>query len=172
MKREPQAPASAEHNSRVLRAAVKAIYAELEQLRVQRTCTGIADCCHFRLTGRTPYLTRGEAIVAAHAWRAAGRTSLPASGAEGACPMLVNQRCAIYADRPFGCRTHFCDAAGGPLARDQVRHWIHRLESLDTQLGGSGGVNLPAAIQNALQDLGNKSRQPKTGKSGKKSAHK
>ena len=52
------------------------------------------------------------------ALRATGRTKLPPE-VDGACPMLEHHsgRCLIYADRPFGCRTHFCAAAGGPLAR-------------------------------------------------------
>src|SRR6478735_7243323 len=97
------------------------IYAELATRPVERQCIRRTECCQFKLTGLTPYLTKGEALVAARAWRATGRTKLP-SKADGACPMLDERsgRCLIYADRPFGCRTHFCDAAGGPLARRDV----------------------------------------------------
>jgi hypothetical protein len=58
--------------------------------------------------------------------------------------------CLIYADRPFGCRTHFCAAAGGPLARREVLDFIRRLEVIDAQLGGDGPRKLPAAIKAAL----------------------
>ena len=56
----------------------------------------------------------------------------------------------IYDGRPFGCRTHFCAAAGGPAARQDVRDLIQRLEVIDTRLGGSGAINLPAAVKEAL----------------------
>src|SRR6188768_1095342 len=94
---------------------VQQIYSELATRPVERQCIRRTECCQFKLTGLTPYLTKGEALVAARAWRATGRTKLP-SKADGACPMLDERsgRCLIYADRPFGCRTHFCDAAGGP----------------------------------------------------------
>jgi len=130
--------------------AVRLIYAELEQRPQQRNCTGLADCCRFRLTGKTPYLTGGEALVAGAAWRAAGRTEVKPSP-DGSCPFLGSDgRCRIYAGRPFGCRTHFCEAAGGPLARGEVRDLIQRLEEIDHLLGGNGAINLPAAMQQAM----------------------
>ena len=120
--------------------AVGALYAELALRPLPRACVASAECCRFRLTGRTPYLTRGEALLAAAAWRAAGRTELPAA-ADGGCPLLgARGRCQIYEGRPFGCRTHFCEAAGGPYARGEVRDLIQRLEAIDEQLGGSGAV--------------------------------
>lgn len=130
---------------------VRAIYAEWQQRPLERRCTGLAACCRFRLTGRTPYLTRGEAWVAARAWRAAGRKELVAP-ADGSCPFLHPHSglCRIYDGRPFGCRTHFCAAAGGPAARRAVRDLIQRLEAIDTRLGGSGAINLPAAVRAAL----------------------
>ena len=116
---------------------------------MERQCTGRAECCRFRLTGRTPFLTKGEALVAAAAVRAGGRKRLVAT-ADGSCPLLAGSRCSIYESRPFGCRTHFCAAAGGPAARGEVRDLIQRLEDIDGQLGGSGGVNLVTAIETAL----------------------
>ena len=130
-------------------AEVRAIYAEWEQRPIDRACTGRGDCCRFRMTGRTPFLTKGEALVAATAWRAAGRTSVPATP-DGACPFLKANRCQIYEGRPFGCRTHFCEAAGGPASRKEVRDLIQRLEDIDARLGGTGGVNLPAAVAAAM----------------------
>ena len=69
-------------------AAVREIYAELSERPIQRGCLQRTECCQFRLTGRTPYLTRGEALLAATAWRATGRTRLP-EPADGSCPMLA-----------------------------------------------------------------------------------
>ena len=36
----------------------------LRASRAQRSCTGVADCCRFRLTGETPHVTLGEAWMA------------------------------------------------------------------------------------------------------------
>lgn len=131
---------------RALLDGVRTIYKELAERAPERHCTGRAECCHFKLTGRTPFLTRGEAMVAAQAVRASGRKKLPPSP-NGECPLLENGKCRIYEGRPFGCRTHFCKAAGGPYARSEVRELIQRLEDIDRELGGSGGVNLPAAME-------------------------
>jgi uncharacterized protein len=128
---------------------VRTIYGELAARPLERNCTGLAACCHFRLTGRTPFLTRGEALVAARAVRASGRRKLRPSP-DGACPLLENGRCTVHDSRPFGCRTHFCNAAGGPYSRGHVRDLIQKLEALDRELGGSGGVNLPTALAWAL----------------------
>lgn len=138
------------HQRKALLAEVQTVYRDLAQRPIERNCTLLGECCHFRLTGRTPYLTRGEALLAARALRAAGRKTMPRS-VDGACPMLEKNRCLIYENRPFGCRTHFCEAAGGPYARKEVRDLIQRLEDIDQRLGGSGGVNLPAAMTDAMQ---------------------
>jgi hypothetical protein len=133
-------------------AEVAAVYADLAARPVTRDCTGRAECCQFLLTGKTPYLTAGEALVAARAWKATGRKSLP-EPADGSCPFLdaATLRCRIYEHRPFGCRTHFCRAAGGPYARSEVRDLIHRLEAVDLLLGGNGAQPLGAAVARHLR---------------------
>ncbi len=132
-------------------AEVRNIYRVLAGRPVERDCQLRTECCHFQLTGKTPYLTRGEALLAARALRATGRKSLP-SRDDGACPLFDPQtsRCLIYESRPFGCRTHFCPATGGPYARRDVIDLIRRLEQIDEQLGGDGPRALPAAIRKAL----------------------
>ncbi|CAN5471880.1 hypothetical protein BH18VER1_BH18VER1_10550 [soil metagenome] len=133
---------------------VRQIYADLAQRPIERNCTRLQECCQFNLTGRTPYLTKGEALVAAKALRATGRKQLP-DGADGICPLLdrTHGSCLVYADRPFGCRTHFCAAAGGPYARREVADLIHRLETVDAELGGDGASALPHAIEQALKQV-------------------
>jgi len=133
---------------------VRAVYADLSRRPVERNCVRLQECCHFKLTGRTPYLTKGEALLAAKALRATGRTRLPDS-TTGACPLLDvrSGNCLIYESRPFGCRTHFCAAAGGPYARREVIDLIRRLEAMDAELGGAGPRLLPNAIADALQKL-------------------
>ena len=135
-------------------ATVRAVYADLAQRQIERQCVGRGECCQFRLTGLTPYLTKGEALVAAQAFRATGRKSLPHTN-DGSCPFLDRRtiKCLIYKDRPIGCRTHFCAAAGGPYARRDVLDLIRRLESVDADLGGSGPRKLPAAVAEALDEL-------------------
>ena len=49
---------------------VRAIYRELEARPIERACERRTECCQFRLTGRTPQLTKGEAVLAARALRA------------------------------------------------------------------------------------------------------
>jgi Fe-S-cluster containining protein len=135
-------------------AAVRAVYDQLARRPIERNCVRLKECCHFKLTGRTPFLTKGEAILAARALRRTGRTRLPTSPS-GACPMLDEStgNCLIYEDRPFGCRTHFCAAAGGPYARAEVIDLIRQLEGLDAQLGGDGPHKIVEAISRALANL-------------------
>ncbi len=130
---------------------VKSIYAELEARPLARECQSTAQCCRFKLTGRTPFLTLGEAIFAAQGVRASGRKDLKPHP-EGACPLLGREgRCTIYTHRPFGCRTHFCQPAGGMYPRKHIADLIHRLEALDEKLGGDGSRELEPAIAAALQ---------------------
>lgn len=130
---------------------VRAVYAALAGRPVERDCQLRTECCHFRVTGRTPQLTAGEAVVVAASLRSTGRKSLPAS-VDGACPLLdpVSKRCLVYDGRPFGCRTHFCKAAGGMLSRNSVIDLIRRLEVVDEKLGGVGPRELPSAVADAL----------------------
>jgi Fe-S-cluster containining protein len=130
------------------------VYADLAARPIDRNCVRLKECCHFKLTGRTPYLTKGEALVAAKALRATGRRALPVNPS-GACPLLDVQTgdCLIYDSRPFGCRTHFCAAAGGPYTRREVIDLIRRLEAVDESLDGSGPRLLSNAIGDALNQL-------------------
>jgi Fe-S-cluster containining protein len=133
---------------------VRAVYRELAGRPVDRNCVRLKECCHFKLTGRTPFLTRGEAMLAARALRQTGRTRLPAA-TNGACPMLQGStgNCLIYESRPFGCRTHFCAAAGGPYERAEVMDLIRRLEEIDARVGGDGPHKIEDAVSLGLEDL-------------------
>jgi uncharacterized protein len=133
---------------------VRQVYADLAARPVDRNCVRIKECCHFKLTGRTPYLTKGEALLAAQALRSTGRKALP-KNPTGACPLLdeATGDCLIYESRPFGCRTHFCPAAGGPYSRREVIDLIRRLEAVDASLGGAGPRILQNAIGDALREM-------------------
>lgn len=134
------APAASREAIRAALAEVRAIYADLDKRPVERACTRLTECCQFKRTGLMPSVTRGEALLAVQALRATGRKQAPPS-TNGACPMLdaLTGKCLIYADRPFGCRTHFCRAAGGPYARRDVLDLIRRLEIVTDALGDHDG---------------------------------
>src|SRR2546421_12471631 len=133
---------------------VRQIYADLAASPIHRNCVRFKECRHFNLPGRIPYLTKGEALLAAKALRPTGRRTLPVNP-NGACPLLDSQSgdCLIYDSRPFGCRTHFCAAAGGPYSRREVVDLIRRLEAVDESLGGTGPRLLQNAMADALADL-------------------
>jgi uncharacterized protein len=135
------------------RKEIATVYSEIENRPLERACTLKTGCCQFRLTGKTPMLTKGEALYAAIGVRASGRKKLPERG-DGACPLLAaSGKCIIYAHRPFGCRTHFCAAAGGPYPRKHVADLIRRLEVLDEQLGGDGPRPIQGAVADALDEI-------------------
>lgn len=132
---------------------IKAIYAEVERRSLARDCQLRSGCCHFRQTGRTPLLTLGEALYLAKGIRASGRTQLKAHP-DGACPLLDSTgRCSVYAHRPFGCRTHFCAAAGGMYPRKHLVDLIQRLDAIDEKLGGVGSRPLEGAAMDALKSF-------------------
>lgn len=134
---------------------VQAVYQDLAARPVERQCIGRAECCHFKLTGKTPLLTAGEALAVIRAWRATGRKDEQMLSADGVCPFLerIQKRCLIYEGRPFGCRTHFCQAAGGPYARRDVLDLIRRLEAVDDTLGGEGGLPLEQAVRKWMKEV-------------------
>ncbi len=149
-RKKSRTPGPAETLRREALEEVRAVYRELENRPIERNCIRRTECCHFKLTGLTPQLTRGEALLAARAVRASGRKAMP-ERTDGACPLLKeNGACMIYQDRPFGCRTHFCAAAGGPYARAEVLDLIRRLETVDARLGGDGPRALPGAVREEL----------------------
>lgn len=135
------------------RNEMAAIYKAVADRPLERSCSMITECCQFKLTGRTPMLTKGEALYAAVGVRASGRKKLTGRD-DGACPLLGKYgRCMIYAHRPFGCRTHFCSAAGGPYPRKHVADLIQRLEVLDERLGGDGPRPIQGAVADALEEM-------------------
>ena len=111
------------------RIELQALYAEADRLVSGWTCACAsptppeapeARCCHFGNTGREPYPTAVELEEVRHAMRASGVTArdprrLPLADARP-CPLLSDiGQCRVYASRPLGCRTFFCDEAEGPL---------------------------------------------------------
>jgi hypothetical protein len=91
------------------------------------TCDCSTECCRFGVTGREPWVTRAEWELVVLEVRRQGRR-LPVLKSddddddEGRCPFLDDDgngggRCRIYAARPLGCRTFFCERAVQPDGR-------------------------------------------------------
>ena len=121
---------------------LRALYAKVDGALEGWGCDASTDCCRFGVTGREPYPTAVEVAELDRAVKARGglpkRRSLPlasphARGArrsrqadadddrrggedERRCALLGDDgRCLVYASRPFGCRTFFCERARGPV---------------------------------------------------------
>ena len=93
------------------------------------TCDASTECCRFGITGREPWVTQAEWEVVMAEVARQGR-KLPAIPDDDTCPFLSAEgRCRVYAGRPLGCRTFFCERArsvdGGPL-----HHLPHRTREL------------------------------------------
>jgi uncharacterized protein len=104
------------------RAELLALYARVDALLAPFSCDSSTECCRFGVTGREPYVTPVELAEIERAIGALGlrpgqrsTRSLPLVDEERRCPLLTAEgRCSIYASRPLGCRTFFCDRARGP----------------------------------------------------------
>jgi len=152
-----------------IRAELVALYAEVDALYAGFTCDATTECCRFAITGREPYPTAVEMTEVKHAIAAAGITlarpedagkkrSLPLASAgagarDGRCPLLSKEgRCRIYASRPFGCRTFFCDRARGP--GKAPRQEIQRLSRAIADLSARHAPRDPHVrpLTNALEE--------------------
>lgn len=96
-------------------ADLRALYARIDGALEGWACESSTDCCRFGVTGREPYPTAVEVAELERAVRARGgikkRRTLPVAG-ERRCVLLGDDKaCLVYASRPFGCRTFFCERA-------------------------------------------------------------
>lgn len=115
-----------------------AILGQADRLLEGWSCDCSAECCDFALTGREPYVTAAELELIAAEVRRQGR-KLPAPRADGRCPFLDGEkRCTVYAARPLGCRTFYCDRASGwgAFPRRDIARLPRELEDLS---GGAKG---------------------------------
>jgi len=145
------------------RAELLALYNEADALLSgwECGCTHAREpprCCQFAVTGREPYPTAVELEEVRHGMRTANAAprdprKLPLAAATArdpdsprtgslprACPLLSPEgRCRIYASRPFGCRTYFCQTAEGPegprsrIPRDVVASIGRRIADLSAR---------------------------------------
>lgn len=142
-------------------AELRAVYDEADALYAGWSCPASTECCRFGITGREPYVTSVELAVVRRAVARSGRAldasstrdkrKLPvADDARGRderrCPLLTSEgRCSIYADRPFGCRTYFCDRAteGSRVKHREVTDLVRRLKDLSARHEPEGDVGRP-----------------------------
>ncbi len=105
-------------------AELRAIYAEVDAVLAGFVCDASADCCHFARTGREPYPTAVEIALLERAVRSRGGMPKAAAAKKRALPVAderrcvllgADGRCTVYASRPFGCRTFFCERGRGPV---------------------------------------------------------
>lgn len=126
---------------RALLAELEAVYRDADDAYAGARCGASTECCRFGVTGREPMVTSAEIALVERAIRARGgplpskKRALPIAGSrdEGICPLLDRDgRCAIYAARPLGCRTFFCDRADVPDPPDRavLRELVRRVQSI------------------------------------------
>ncbi len=154
--RRPRPDAGDRAQQAALLAQLQALYAEVDARFAGWTCDASTDCCHFGRTGREPYVTpielaavererartgrkvgsAGGALTAAS--RAGARRTLPIAQDERRCPLLDEAgRCSVYAARPFGCRTFFCDRAlaGDKVGQRDINAFVSRIRDLAAAFG-------------------------------------
>jgi uncharacterized protein len=139
--RHTRADRTHKQDEETLLAELFAIYEDAGALVADFTCPASTECCRFGLTGREPYVTSIEVaavkrelarIGGANAFRRAAPLAAPEppdrkrrlsmAQEERACPMLNHEgRCAVYAARPLGCRTFFCERASSPVRKRSTR---------------------------------------------------
>lgn len=144
----------AQHDASAL-AELEALYARADALFAGWSCPSSTECCRFGITGRQPYITAIEAALIRRALARRGGPLAPRKRAlplylpserEQVCPLLdQRQRCSVYAARPLGCRTYYCDkasAAAGPT-RAQLRELTRQLQDLAARDGQGGEAARP-----------------------------
>ncbi|MGK4004687.1 hypothetical protein WMF31_18790 [Sorangium sp. So ce1036] len=156
------------------------VYGEAEEVFQGWSCGASTECCRFGITGREPYVTsielaavrraiaarggaralqgivRADGAGAPDRAKAAGdpdrRRALP-QASERRCPMLTDAgRCAIYAARPLGCRTFFCDRAfaGAPVRHHDVTRLVRKVQEIAARHAPGGDLGRP--LTRALAD--------------------
>jgi Fe-S-cluster containining protein len=141
-------------------AGLDAIYGALNDLFAGSSCPRSTRCCRFRQTGRTPYVSPIEmrrVLIAID--RRGGR--LPRGPREpGDCPLLQGGSCTIHPDRPFGCRTFFCEDATLPHGqrRGDVEVLARELRALSERLGETELVPLTTHLDRIFDREGRRVR--------------
>jgi hypothetical protein len=111
---------------------LRVIYQRADAAYAPYSCLASGECCQLAVTRRQPWLWHPEwsLLVSRH--------GLPPPRADGGCPYLdaAGKRCTVYADRPFGCRTYFCERIRGPARQpvEAVDTLLRRLEAVSQRV--------------------------------------
>jgi Fe-S-cluster containining protein len=139
-----------------LLAALAEVYRDADAQYAGWSCPSSTECCRFGITGREPYVTSIELAAVKKAIRARGgngswKRALPLARDERTCPLLdAAGRCSIYASRPLGCRTFYCDRAeqGGKVKQRDINALVRRIQDIAQkhEPGGDKGRPLTRAL--------------------------
>ena len=122
--------------------ALAELYRDADARFAGWSCPASTACCRFGVTGREPYVTSIELLALRRALARRGgplsprRRALalaPSARDERTCSLLDRDgRCAVYADRPLGCRTFHCGDAtpGAPVGRAELAELVRRVQAL------------------------------------------
>ena len=122
---------------RALLLETKAIFRLADKAYAPFSCPASSECCQLSARQRQPWLWPSEwRLLEDFALREWG--ALPPARADGACPFLddAGRRCRVYAERPLGCRTYFCNRVVGPKhePRDTLNALSRRLEFINQRM--------------------------------------
>lgn len=119
-----------EVKERHARTETLAIYRKADAAYGPFSCAASGECCQLSKTQRQPWLHPSEWDVLRRAV-----TTLPPARDDGGCPFLdaAGKRCTVYASRPFGCRTFFCERIRGPSRQpaEVVDSLLRRLHAVN-----------------------------------------
>lgn len=120
-----------------LRAAVEAIYAEVEReiAAIKPRCEMSGRCCRFEEYGHRLFVTTAElAAFAASAKEDPVVISMLESEDGGGCRFQEGRMCKAHAIRPMGCRMFFCDEAHEEELQTLFERMHARLKALHDEL--------------------------------------
>ncbi len=132
---EDDAPRGGTRERERAQKEVRAVYRQADAAYAPYSCPASGECCQLAVTRRQPWLWQPE-------WELLSRgRPLPPPRADGGCPYLdaTGLRCSVYADRPFGCRTFFCERIRGPSRQpaEAVATLLERLERVSQRVAPS-----------------------------------
>ncbi|HCF58936.1 MAG TPA: zinc/iron-chelating domain-containing protein [Myxococcales bacterium] len=132
-----------------------AVYRAVDALLAPFTCDRSAACCQLQRPRREPFLFSIELVRLRDGLERAGRP-FPAERADGGCRLLdkSGMRCSVYGDRPFGCRTFFCEKGRGPRSMPNLE--INRLSARLTRLSDGLALSVsPRQLSELLAEAAN-----------------
>jgi Fe-S-cluster containining protein len=131
-----------------------ALYRQADAAYARFSCPASSECCQLTQRGRQPWLWPVEWAALQDALARQGRR-VPEARADGGCPLLdaAGRRCTVYADRPFGCRTYFCErASGGRHPLEATVALSRKLEALAVEAAPDDSAAGPRPILDWLRE--------------------